>query len=88
MTSVADLLSTIESSRPPGYFAAARPLLDEYIRLRVEIDGLWPCLHRTRPGTAQSTMLTLALCSKTKAALDLAETLNLLDRGLPPPRLE
>jgi hypothetical protein len=56
--------------------------------LRVEISHLWPRLHRTRRGTLQSATLTLEVVRKMEEAAELAAVLHLLDRDLPPPRMQ
>jgi hypothetical protein len=85
-----EILSEILGSRPAGYFDNVRGLLERYAELRLEFIGLWPRLHKLRPGTEQSTALTIEICAKMEAAWELAEVLHLLpgQRRKDPPRLQ
>jgi hypothetical protein len=60
------------------------------VRLRSEIDELWPLLHRTKIGSPRSIMLSEQLLEKTTEICGLMEYLHLApaQQREPPPRLQ
>ena len=86
----AEYIAEIVSSRPPGYFRYAQPLLDRLADLQIEGCRLWQELHAVEPGTPASLALTEKMLPIIEEKCQLLDALHLgpQNRGLPPPRLQ
>ena len=86
----AEFIREIVSSRPPGYFDHAQPLLERLADLQLESCRLWVQLHAVEPGTRASLALTEKMLPIIEEKCQLLDALHLgpQNRGLPPPRLQ